>query len=45
MKAQPGTTVNTIDLNGCALEAADCADWQPLIHIWQQRFTTVPQNP
>ncbi len=28
-----------------ALEAADRADWQPLIQIWQQRFTAAPQNP
>ena len=28
-----------------ALEAADRTDWQPLIQIWQQRFTTTPQNP
>ena len=28
-----------------ALEAADRADWKPLIQIWQQRFTAAPQNP
>ena len=28
-----------------ALEAADRADWQPLISIWQHRFTSVPQTP
>ena len=28
-----------------ALEAADQSDWQPLVAIWQNRFTTVSQNP
>ena len=28
-----------------ALEAADHSDWQPLVAIWQSRFTTAPQNP
>lgn len=28
-----------------ALEAADRADWQPLIHIWQQRFVAAAPNP
>jgi len=28
-----------------ALEAADRSDWQPLIRIWQQRFTNAPQYP
>ena len=28
-----------------ALEAADRSDWQPLIRIWQNRFTSAPQNP
>ena len=27
-----------------ALEAADRSDWQPLVHIWQNRFTSAPQN-
>jgi hypothetical protein len=28
-----------------ALEAADRADWQPLIRIWQQRFVAAAPNP
>lgn len=28
-----------------ALEAADRSDWQPLVAIWQSRFTTATQNP
>lgn len=28
-----------------ALEAADRSDWQPLIHIWQHRFTSAPSTP
>ena len=28
-----------------ALEAADQSDWQPLVAIWQSRFTTAHQNP
>lgn len=28
-----------------ALEAADQSDWQPLVAIWQNRFTAVSQNP
>lgn len=28
-----------------ALEAADRSDWQPLIQIWQQRFSAAAQNP
>jgi CRISPR-associated endonuclease/helicase Cas3 len=27
-----------------ALEGADRSDWQPLIRIWQNRFTSAPQN-
>ena len=27
-----------------ALEAADSSDWQPLLHIWQHRFTSAPQT-
>ena len=28
-----------------ALEAADRSDWQPLLRIWQHRFTATPHNP
>jgi CRISPR-associated endonuclease/helicase Cas3 len=28
-----------------ALEAADRSDWQPLVAIWQTRFSTPTQNP
>ena len=28
-----------------ALEAADRSDWQPLVAIWQNRFTSAPRDP